>query len=94
MLRAAWIVFENEFRLLARDRAALFMLFFAPIVIIAVAEYDRLRRAALLAGGDDFPVTDEAILAIGVDLRLADPLQAISAFFHDPTTTNGDLGVP
>jgi ABC-type transport system involved in cytochrome c biogenesis permease component len=39
MLRAAWIVFENEFRLLARDRAALFMLFFAPIVIIAVAGF-------------------------------------------------------
>jgi ABC-type multidrug transport system permease subunit len=39
MLRAAWIVFENEFRLLARDRTALFMLFFAPIVIIAVAGF-------------------------------------------------------
>src|ERR1700739_2979060 len=39
MLRAAWIVFENEFRLLGRDHAALFMLFFAPIVIIAVAGF-------------------------------------------------------
>jgi hypothetical protein len=33
MLRAAWIVFRNEFRLLARDRAALFMLALAPLVI-------------------------------------------------------------
>jgi ABC-type multidrug transport system permease subunit len=37
MLRAAWIVFRNEFRLLARDRAALFMLALAPLVIITVA---------------------------------------------------------
>jgi len=37
MLRAAWILFQNEFRLLARDRAALFMLALAPLVIITVA---------------------------------------------------------
>jgi ABC-type multidrug transport system permease subunit len=37
MLRAAWIVFQNEFRLLAHDRAALFMLGLAPLVIISVA---------------------------------------------------------
>ena len=37
MLRAAWIVFQNEFRLLAQDRAALFMLALAPLVIITVA---------------------------------------------------------
>ncbi len=37
MLRTAWIVFRNEFRLLARDRAALFMLVLAPLVIITVA---------------------------------------------------------
>jgi ABC-type multidrug transport system permease subunit len=37
MLRAAWIVFQNEFRLLSHDRAALFMLALAPLVIITVA---------------------------------------------------------
>jgi len=37
VLRAAWIVFQNEFRLLARDRTALFMLAFAPLVIITIA---------------------------------------------------------
>jgi ABC-type Na+ efflux pump permease subunit len=37
MLRVAWIVFQNEFRLLAQDRAALFMLALAPLVIITVA---------------------------------------------------------
>ncbi len=37
MLRAAWIVFQNEFRLLSHDHAALFMLALAPLVIITVA---------------------------------------------------------
>src|SRR5580704_15504191 len=37
MLRTAWIVFQNEFRLLAHDRAAVFMLFLGPLVIITVA---------------------------------------------------------
>ena len=39
MLRATWIVFQNEFRLLARDRASLFMLMLAPLVIITVAGF-------------------------------------------------------
>src|SRR5271163_454512 len=39
MLRAAWIVFQNEFRLLKQDRAALFMLALAPLVIITVAGF-------------------------------------------------------
>ena len=39
MLRATWIVFQNEFRLLARNRASLFMLALAPLVIITVAGF-------------------------------------------------------
>lgn len=39
MLRTVALIFRNEFRLLVRDRAALFMLFLAPIVIIAVAGF-------------------------------------------------------
>jgi ABC-type multidrug transport system permease subunit len=39
MWRAAWIIFRNEFRLLASDRAALFMLGLAPLVIITVAGF-------------------------------------------------------
>ncbi len=39
MLRTVAFVFRNEFRLFVRDRAALFMLFLAPIVIIAVAGF-------------------------------------------------------
>jgi len=39
MLRAVWLIFQNEYRLLLRDRAALFMLLLAPIVISAVAGF-------------------------------------------------------
>jgi hypothetical protein len=37
MLRAVWLVFLNEFRLLARDRVGVLMLVLAPAVIILVA---------------------------------------------------------
>jgi len=37
MPRAIWLVFVNEFHLLARDRVGIFMLLFAPVVIILVA---------------------------------------------------------
>jgi ABC-type multidrug transport system permease subunit len=39
MLRTVILIFRNEFRRFARDRAALFMLFLAPVVIIAVAGF-------------------------------------------------------
>jgi ABC-type multidrug transport system permease subunit len=37
--RAAILIFQNEFRLLAKDRVGIFMLVLAPIVIIAVAGF-------------------------------------------------------
>src|SRR5438105_2758784 len=39
MLRSIELIFLNEFRLLWRDRASLFMIFVAPVVIIAVAGF-------------------------------------------------------
>lgn len=39
MLRSIELIFVNEFRLLLRDRAYLFMIFVAPVVIIAVAGF-------------------------------------------------------
>ncbi len=39
MLRTVYLVLRNEFRLLLQDRTALFMLFLAPVVIIAVAGF-------------------------------------------------------
>lgn len=39
MLRAIWLTIQNETRLLIKDPIVLFMLLFAPVVIIAVAGY-------------------------------------------------------
>ncbi|MGO9453666.1 MAG: ABC transporter permease [Candidatus Binataceae bacterium] len=39
MLRAIWLTTQNEARLLVKDPIVLFMLLFAPVVIIAVAGY-------------------------------------------------------
>jgi ABC-type multidrug transport system permease subunit len=39
MLRAAFLIFQNEFRLLSKDRVGVFMLLLAPVVIIAVAGF-------------------------------------------------------
>ncbi|MBV8773943.1 MAG: hypothetical protein JO166_16680, partial [Deltaproteobacteria bacterium] len=39
MLRSIELIFVNEFRLLLRDRPYLFMIFVAPVVIIAVAGF-------------------------------------------------------
>jgi hypothetical protein len=60
--------------------------------IVAVAEDDRLGRAGLLAGGHDLAVAHRAVLALGVDLRDADALDAIGAFSMTPwsrTVTSG-----
>jgi ABC-type multidrug transport system permease subunit len=39
MLSSAFLIFQNEFRLLSKDRVGLFTLFLAPVVIIAVAGF-------------------------------------------------------
>jgi ABC-type multidrug transport system permease subunit len=39
MLRTILLIFQNEFRLMARDRVGLFMLLLAPVVIISVAGF-------------------------------------------------------
>jgi len=39
MVRAAFLTFSNEFRLLGKDRIGIFMLLLAPVVIIAVAGF-------------------------------------------------------
>jgi ABC-type multidrug transport system permease subunit len=39
MLRTVFLIFQNEFRLLSKDRVGLFMLMLAPVTIIAVAGF-------------------------------------------------------
>ncbi len=56
MLRAIWLTIQNEARLLIKDPVVLFMLLFAPVVIITVAGYSLgnlygRRRFVPTAGG-------------------------------------------
>jgi hypothetical protein len=39
MLRTVFLIFQNEFHLLVKDRVGLFMLILAPVVIITVAGF-------------------------------------------------------
>ena len=39
MLHSAFLIFQNEFRLLSKDRVGMFTLFLAPVAIIAVAGF-------------------------------------------------------
>jgi hypothetical protein len=56
MLRATLLIFQNEFRLLARDRAAAFMLVVAPIVIIAVAGFSLGNMFGVRTGGEPYTI--------------------------------------
>ncbi len=56
MLRNALLVFQNEFRLLGKDRAAAFMLVAAPMVIIAVAGFSLGNIYGVRAGGEPYAI--------------------------------------
>ncbi len=58
MLRAIWLTVENEARLLIRDPIVLFMLLFAPVVIIAVAGYSLGSLYGGVANSFLVPVVD------------------------------------
>jgi ABC-type multidrug transport system permease subunit len=78
MLRAALLILQNEFRLLAKDRAAAFMLVVAPIVIIAVAGFSLGNIFGVRAGGEPYAivVADQdhgAIAAAIVDALRREP---------------------
>jgi hypothetical protein len=81
MLRAALLVFQNEFRLLGKDRAAAFMLVVAPIVIIAVAGFSLGNMFGVRAGGEPY-----AIVVIDRDHgAIADAI--IEALQREPSVT-------
>src|SRR5262249_43058221 len=54
---------------------------------------DRLRRAGLLAGGDDLSVAHAAVLLFGADLGDRDALDAVRALLHHAAPPHRDLGV-
>lgn len=61
MLRTVYLIFLNEFRLLAKDRIGLSMLLLAPIVIIAVAGFSlgNIYGARPSAHAYDIPLVDQ-----------------------------------
>jgi len=58
MLRAIWLTTQNEARLLVRDPIVLFMLLFAPVVIITVAGYSLGSLYGGAANSFRLPVVD------------------------------------
>ncbi|HVA82456.1 MAG TPA: ABC transporter permease [Candidatus Binataceae bacterium] len=61
MLRAAWLIFLNEFRLLTKDRVGLAMLILAPVVIIAVAGFSlgNIYGVRPAVNAYDLPIVDQ-----------------------------------
>jgi ABC-type multidrug transport system permease subunit len=58
MLRAIWLTAQNEARLLIKDPIVLFMLLFAPVVIITVAGYSLGSLYGGVANSFRLPVVD------------------------------------
>jgi ABC-2 type transporter len=56
MLRSIQLVFLNEFRLQRRDHASLFMIFIAPVVIIAVAGFSLANLFGSPAAHTDYSI--------------------------------------
>src|ERR1700733_12233867 len=59
MLRAIWLTIANEARLLIKDPIVLFMLLFAPVVIITVAGYSLGALYGGAGGTFRLPVVNE-----------------------------------
>src|SRR5271155_3321083 len=58
MLRAIWLTTQNEARLLVKDPIVLFMLLFAPVIIITVAGYSLGSLYGGSANSFRLPVVD------------------------------------
>jgi ABC-type multidrug transport system permease subunit len=93
MLRIAFLILGNEFRRLGQDHAALFMLFLAPVVIIAVAGLSlgnlfgapgTQRYLIAVVDEDHGPVAAALIKALGeqpsVQVRLMPTVDAARRF--------------
>src|SRR5438270_11774463 len=65
--------------------------------VVGLAKSNGLRRASLLAGGDDFAVANRPALAVlrpfRVNARVVDALRAIAALLHDTAAAYGDFGI-
>ena len=61
--------------------------------IVDITEHDGFGGTGLLACGHDFTVSNRAVLSFRGNLSLANPLHAVSAFFHDPARAHRNVGV-
>ena len=82
MLRTVFLIFQNEFRLLTKDRVGLFMLILAPVTIIAVAGFS-LGNIYSRPGDHSYmiPVVDQDHGAIGaaiIDALKREPSIAVA----------------
>ncbi len=79
MLRTIFLIFQNEFRLLSKDRVGLFMLLLAPMIIIAVAGFSL---------GNLFSQSDAAYVIPIVDSDHGEVASAIiEALRREPSVT-------
>ena len=70
-----------------------FQLGHAAVLVVDIAEDDRLGRASGLAGGLDLAIADLAVLLLGIDFGGVDALHAVRAFFHDAAAAHRDIGI-
>src|SRR3972149_7034617 len=61
--------------------------------IVEVAEGHGVRRAALLAGGDDLAIAERRPAHPGIVLRPTNPLHAEGAFLHDALGAHRDVRI-
>src|SRR6185437_3621930 len=88
--RARAVVQVRQHLVVALGRLALRYL---DVGVVQIAEDDRVRRAGLLAGGDDLAVLDRAVFLVRRDLGLLDALHAVRALLHDATRADRDIRV-
>ncbi len=65
----------------------------AAVLIVQIAEFDRLSRTGLLAGRHDVPVGQIPALTLGVDLPVLDPLHAVGALLHHAARPHRDFRI-
>jgi ABC-2 type transport system permease protein len=86
MLRAIWLTVQNEVRLLVKDPIVLFMLLFAPVVIITVAGYSLGSLYGGAANSFRLPVVDldHGQLADGIIQHLRQERAVTLEMLDDP----------
>src|SRR5260370_17214464 len=106
MLRAIWLTVQNEARVMLKDPIVLFMLLFAPVVIITVAGYSLGSLYGGVANSfripvvnlDRGPASDAILEALGhersVPLEMLDDQAQPRPLVSNPAPTPTPLAIP